>query len=106
MSVLETAKKLLTRTAKDAAKLSNEIAQQTKLKLKATEIKVNIDEKYTQLGELYYGAIEYELDNGEKIGTVVDEIKALKEDLDNIEEEISKIKNSRKDAQDSENADD
>lgn len=96
MDVLNKAKSFLTKTAKDAVKVSGEIAYQTKLKLKAIEIKDTIKSKYTDIGELYYGVAEYELDNSEKIHILVEEIKSLKEELDEVESEISGSRKTKK----------
>jgi ribosomal protein L40E len=96
MDILNKTKSFLTRTAKDAVRVSGELAYQTKLKLKAIEIKDSIKSKYTEIGELYFGAVEYELDNSEKIHILVEEIKSLKEDLEEIEEEIVISKKTKK----------
>ena len=90
MSLLDSVKKAVTRTAKDAAKASGELVEQTKLKLKAIEIKDEIDKRYTKIGELYYATVEYELDCGDRMEALVSELKALKSDLENVETEIKK----------------
>lgn len=92
MSVWENVKKTVTKTAKDAAKASGELVEQTKLKLKAVDLKDEIETRYTEIGELYYGAAEYELDNGEKISELVDEIRELKDALEDVENEIKRNK--------------
>lgn len=96
MSFFEDVKSVLTKTAKDAAKVSGEVTQQAKLRLKATHIKSEIESCYTRIGELYYGAVECEQDNGEKISSTMEEIKALKEELEELEEKISKNKGVKK----------
>lgn len=93
MSVWENVKKTVTKTAKDAAKASGELVEQTKLKIKAMDLKDEIETRYTKIGELYYGVAEYELDSGEEISDLVDEIRELKEVLDETEKEIKRNKN-------------
>ncbi len=88
MTFLDSAKKILTKTARDAAKVSGELAQQTKLRIKALQLKDEINTRYTLIGELYYGVAEYDMDNGEKINALVEEIKTLKEQLEELEEEL------------------
>ncbi len=92
MSVFDSVKKTLTKTAKGAAKASGELVEQTKLKLKVIDIKDEIETRYTKIGELYYTAAEYELDNGDKIASLVSEIKALKSQLEDVEAEIKRNK--------------
>ncbi len=96
MSLLESLKKAVTQTAKDAAKASGDLVEQTKLKLKAIEIKDEIEGRYEKIGELYYAVVEHELDCGEKIEELVDEIRALKSDLELVEAEIKKNKRTVK----------
>lgn len=92
MTFLDSAKKILTKTAKDAAKVSGELAQQTKLRIKMVQLKDEINTRYTLIGELYFGVAEYDMDNGEKINTLVEEIKALKEQLEELGEELGNKK--------------
>lgn len=96
MSIFESVKKTLTKTAKGAAKASGELVEQTKLKLKVIDIKDEINTRYTKIGELYYNVAEYELDCGDSISDLVDEIRALKEELAEVEEEIKKNKSLNK----------
>lgn len=92
MSILESAKKKLFKTTKKVAKASGEMVEQTKLKFKAINIKDEIDTRYTKIGELYYGVAEYDQDNAEEIGVLVEEIKSYKEQLDEIESEKKSTK--------------
>lgn len=92
MSVWKNVKKTVTKTAKDAAKASGELVEQTKLKLKAVDLKDEIESRYTKIGELYYGVAEYDLDDGEKISALTDEIRELKEALEEVEAEIKRNK--------------
>lgn len=96
MSVLDSVKKVVTKTAKDAAKASGELVEQTKLKLKVIELKDEITDRYTKIGELYYTSAEYELDNADKINSLVSEIKALKAELEDVEAEIKRNKDINK----------
>lgn len=96
MSLLDSVKKAVTKTAKDAAKASGDLVEQTKLKLRAIDIKDEIDTRYTKIGELYYATVEYELDFGDKMEALVGEIKALKSDLENVETEIKRNKKLNK----------
>lgn len=96
MSFFEDVKSVLTKTAKDAAKVSGEVAQQAKIKLKATHIKGQIENCYTRIGELYYGSVECEQDNGEKISATMEEIKALKEELEELNAQSPKNKYVKK----------
>ena len=92
MSILNSVKKTLTKTAKDAAKVSGDLVEQTKLKIKAIDIKDEIDSRYTMIGKLYYGIVENDNDDAEKIGTLVEEITALKSALAEVEAEIKSNK--------------
>ena len=92
MSLLDSFKKTVTKTVKDAAKASGELVDQTKLKLKIIDIKDEIESRYEKIGELYYDVVEHELDCGEKLDEIVDEIRALKSELEEIEAEVKKNK--------------
>ncbi|MBQ6999329.1 MAG: hypothetical protein IJN62_06050 [Clostridia bacterium] len=96
MNVFDSVKKVVTKTAKDAAKVSGELVEQTKLKLKVVELKDEINERYKKVGELYYTATEYELDNGDKINSLISEIKALKSELEDVEAEVKRNKSIKK----------
>lgn len=96
MSFFEDVKGVLTKTAKGAAKASNEIAQQTKLKLKASQIKYQIENAYTKIGELYYGVVECDEDNSEKLREAMDEVKMLKSELEELEAQSPKSRNVKK----------
>lgn len=96
MNILDSVKKVVTKTAKDAAKVSGELVEQTKLKLKLIELKDAINERYTKIGELYYITSEYELDNSDKIVSLVSEIKALKAELEDVEAEVKRNKSIKK----------
>ncbi|MBR2476522.1 MAG: hypothetical protein IKB50_00120 [Clostridia bacterium] len=92
MSLLESVKKTLFRTTKKVAKTSGEIVEHTKLKIKEIDIKDEINTRYARIGELYFGVAEYDQDNAEEINAVMEEIKAYKEKLDEIESERSMMK--------------
>lgn len=92
MTFLDSAKKILTKTAKDAAKVSGELAQQTKLRIKMAQLKDEINTRYTLIGELYFGVAEYDMDNGEKINALVEEIKTLKEQFEELDDELGSKK--------------
>lgn len=96
MKLLDSVKKVVTKTAKDAAKVSGELVEQTKLKLKVIELKDEINERYTKIGQLYYTSAEYEVDNGDKINSIINEIKALKSDLEKVEDEVKRNKSIKK----------
>ena len=92
MSFYESFKKVVTKTAKDAAKASGELVEQTKLKLKAVEVKGDIESAFAKIGSLYYDMAELEVDNSEEILALVEEVKSNKALLIDIEEEISRSK--------------
>ena len=85
MSMLESVKKTLFKTTKQVAKTSGELVENTKLKIKEINIKDEINTRYAKIGELYFGVAEYAQDNAEEINALVDEVKAYKEQLDEIE---------------------
>lgn len=90
MSIYETLKKAVTKTAKDAVKVSGELVEQTKLKLKAVEIKNQIEKNYTKIGEFYFAMSEYATDKSEEIKVLLEEVKELKNALEDVEDEIAK----------------
>ena len=85
MSMLESVKKTLFKTTKQVAKTSGELVENTKLKIKEINIKDEINTRYAKIGELYFGVAEYDQDNAEEINALVNEVKAYKEQLDEIE---------------------
>ena len=92
MSLLESVKKTLFKTTKKVAKTSGELLDQAKLKIKEIDIKDEINTRYAKIGELYFGVAEYEQDNAEEINALVEEVKAYKEQLDELESENNKDK--------------
>lgn len=90
MSIYETLKKAVAKTAKDAVKVSGELVEQTKLKLKAAEIKNQIEKDFTKIGELYFTMSEYATDKSDEIKALLEQVKELKDILEDVEGEISK----------------
>ena len=90
MSMYESLKKAVKRTAKDAAKASGELVEKTKLKLKAADIKGDIEECYTKIGKLYYDMAENSSDNTDAIKSLLSEVNALYDALGEIEAQMQK----------------
>lgn len=82
--------------AKEAVDRVEEIAKVGKIKLDILQIKREVEKRFAELGGIVYQLIVDEgiknVENNEKIKSVIEEIKRLEEKLRNKEEEYKRIK--------------
>ena len=95
MSMLESVKNVLTKTAKDAVKASNTAVEYTKLKFKISETKDEIKNKYAKVGELVYKSTLGEVVDSEKLDAVFAEITELIEKSKEYEALLNKTSNKK-----------
>ncbi len=88
--IVEKIKAAVSSTTKKAVRLSGEAIDFTKLKLKIADVNSRLDEKYAQIGlAVYEGNSESDVD------AICDEIKALREELEDYEFKLSEYKNQK-----------
>lgn len=87
-------KKHVTKTALKAKEVSGNMVEIAKYKLKLSEIKSDIDDKYIQIGKLVYKGDETS-DITEKLEKICDDITELKTIADDIQKSIDENLNRK-----------
>lgn len=95
MSWFDTIKDVVSKTAKDAVKVSGTAVEYTKLKYKLSEIKDQIKSKYAQIGEIVYKSTSDEDVDTDRIESLCDEITELKKKSEEYENAINKTSNKK-----------
>lgn len=95
MSMLDSIKDVLSKTAKDAVKVSNTAVEYTKLKFKLSEAKDSIREKYAQIGEMVYKSTIGEDADTDSMEAICDEITELIKKAEEYEDALNKASNKR-----------
>ncbi len=90
----EKIKRGVKKTAQKAKEVSGNVVETAKYKLKLSEIKSNIEDKYIEIGKLVYNSGENE-DITSKLETLCDEISALKASENDIKEAVDEIMNKK-----------
>ena len=88
--MFEKFKAIVSSTTKKAVKISGEAIDYTKIKLKITELKSKLDEKYAQIG-----LAVYEGTDTESIDDICDEITTIREEIDTLNAKLSDCKNQK-----------
>ncbi len=87
MSFIDTVKSFASKTAKDAAKVSSDAVEYTKLKFKLTELNNKINNQYLDIGRAVYElSTGVEADNEEiqQKCNLIGELKVQAEELENL----------------------
>ena len=88
----EKIKKTISVTARKAKKISENTIETTKLKLKLSDLKSDIKEKYTEIGRVVYECAED--DNcTERVDQLCREISALRSEMDDINQTLNDLTN-------------
>lgn len=95
MSMFNTVKDLISKTAKDAVKVSNTAVEYTKLKFKLTETNHKINEKYLEIGKMVYATTIGEEVDSDDIENICSEISALLKEADEYDDAINKAANKK-----------
>ena len=93
MNIFDNIKKVATKTAKDAVKVSGDAVEYTKLRFKLAEINDKINSEYLKIGEEIYKSsigIDIDEDSVKESCSVITELKVNAKD---IESEISELTN-------------
>ncbi len=87
-------KKGMKKTALKAKEVSGNVLETAKYKLKLSEIKSSIEDKYIEIGKLVYNSGEFE-DITSKLQTICDEITELKNSENDMREAIDDLMNKK-----------
>ena len=90
----EKVKKSVKKTALKVKEVSGNAVETAKFKLKLSEIKSHIEDKYIEIGKLVYEC-EDDIDITEKIQKLCDEITELKESADDMQGSIDDLMNKK-----------
>jgi len=88
--IIEKVKNAVSTTTRKAVKLSNEAIDYTKIKLKISDLKSQLDEKYAAIG-----LAVYEGNDEDKIDGICEEISSLRRDIEDLELKLSEYKNQK-----------
>ena len=95
MGILENIKGVVAKTTKDVVKVSGTAVEFTKLKYKLGEVKDQIKNKYSQIGEIVYKSNVNEDVDKDRIENICDEITELLKKADEYETAINKTSNKK-----------
>ena len=95
MNFVNELKSIMSKTAKGAVKVSNDVVDYTKYQIKIADLKDKIDEKYRTIGELFVKNANGEECEGSEFETYVDEVNSLKAELIAVREDLAKLKKSK-----------
>jgi len=88
--IIERIKLAVSSTTKKAVKISSDAIDYTKIKLKIAELNSKLDDKYAQIGlAVYEGSGE------EDIEIICDEIKSLRDEIEDYKLKLSEFKNQK-----------
>ncbi len=87
-------KKSVKKTALKAKEVSGNVVETAKYKLKLSEIKSSIEDKYIEIGKLVYNSGENE-DITSKLQTICEEINDLKASESDMKEAIDELMNKK-----------
>ncbi len=88
--IIEKVRSIVSSTTKKAVKFSNDAIDYTKIKLKISDLKSTLDEKYAKIG-----LAVYEGKDDDEIETICDEITALRDDIEELKLKLSEFKNQK-----------
>lgn len=88
--IIEKVKNAVSETTRKAVKLSNEAIDYTKIKLRISDLKSQLDDKYAAIGmAVYEGSGEEEID------TICEEISSLRDEIEELNLRLSEYKNQK-----------
>ena len=90
----ESAKKIFVSTTQKVAEKSGEVYSTTKLSLKISKLKGEIEKRYTKIGEIVYANYKGDEVSGEDVETLCTEIENIYENIDELSAEIAKIRDA------------
>ena len=95
MSMFNTVKGMVTKTAKDAAKVSGDAVEYTRLKFKIAEINDEINQKYTSIGMMVYKSTLGEDTEADSIDEICAQITELIEKKEEYTEALGRMSNKK-----------
>lgn len=95
MSMFNTVKGMVTKTAKDAAKVSGDAVEYTKLKFKLAELNDEISQKYALIGMTVYKSTLGEETDADAIDEVCAQISELIAKKDEYKEALDRMSNKK-----------
>lgn len=95
MSMFDTVKDMISKTAKDAAKVSGTAVEYTKSKFKLSEVNHKINEKYAQIGKMVYSTSIGEDVDSDEIEKICSEIANLLKEAEAYEDAANKAANKK-----------
>ncbi len=95
MNVFDNIKKIASKTAKDAVKVSGDAVEFTKLKFKLAELNDKIDNEYTEIGKAVYKSSFGDDIDSDAIQERCSIINQLKAEVAEVEDEISAVTNKK-----------
>ena len=95
MSMFNTVKGMVTKTAKDAAKVSGDAVEYTKLKFKLAELNDEINKKYELIGKTVYKSTLGENTDADFIDEICAQITELIAKKDEYTETLDKMSNKK-----------
>ena len=90
---VETAKKSITSATKKVIKKSSEVYEVTKLSLKISSIKDDIDDEYKKIGKIIYDNYKGSEVSSDEVEKICDEIEKLKIQVKELSEQLAEVKN-------------
>ena len=93
MKFLDSVKSVVSKTAKDAVKVSNDAVEFTKLKFKINELNDKINELYAKIGKIVYESSINEDVDADSVETICAEIGELRQQLEQLGEELAAVTN-------------
>lgn len=89
---VETAKKMLGNATQKVVEKSNSIYSTTKLSLKISKLKADVDECYKKIGEIVYTTYKGGDANGDEIETLCGKIESVKAEIEELSAQIASVK--------------
>lgn len=88
--IIEKVKSIVSSTTKKAVRLSNDAIDYTKIKLKISELKSKLDEKYAKIG-----LAVYEGKDDDDIEAICEEITSLRNEIYELTLKLAEFKNQK-----------
>lgn len=86
-------KGMVSKTAKDAVKVSGDAVEYTKLKFKSGELNDKLNKLYAELGKIVYASMTDSEGDTENAEDICQQITLIKNQLEEVENELSSVTN-------------
>ncbi len=95
MTIFKTIKEMVTKTAKDAVKISGDAVEYTKLNYKLSELKDDLKDTYAQIGMLVYQTSGGEETDTEKLEELCARVTELNDEIEILTASINAMSNKK-----------